>query len=289
MSAPAPSFQPPALLIRSWAGVPGPATSLALWRVGTCASDCQRPILALCWVLALSLACLTVGVIGLFDPIGEPVRLLAASPAPAGPDGAEVAMIEMAAPPAMQYTPATDTELPLEAAIADAASIPEIQPDLLDLPELAQALNEKDLFEVPSAPAVETMLTPAEPSRPSPSRPTPSPTTRSRSTTSSSSNNPATTPGAGGTGGTGTSSGGSSKGYFPTPPYPAAARSRGMQGTVYLSITFGSDGRVTAASVSRSSGYSELDRTASDWVKRTWRAPAGQTGTYRQPVQFRLR
>jgi protein TonB len=62
-----------------------------------------------------------------------------------------------------------------------------------------------------------------------------------------------------------------------------------MQGTVYLSITFGADGRATAVSVSRSSGYSELDRAASDWVKRNWRAPAGQVGTFRQPVQYRLR
>ena len=93
----------------------------------------------------------------------------------------------------------------------------------------------------------------------------------------------------GGAGGTGTGSGGGSQGYFPTPPYPAVARSRGMQGTVYLSITFGADSRVTSATVARSSGYSELDRAAADWVRRRWRGSSSQVGTYRQPVNFRLR
>ena len=62
-----------------------------------------------------------------------------------------------------------------------------------------------------------------------------------------------------------------------------------MQGTVYLNLTFNADGRVVSATVSRSSGYSYLDQTAADWARRNWRGSKGQTGTFRKPVQFRLR
>jgi TonB family protein len=54
-------------------------------------------------------------------------------------------------------------------------------------------------------------------------------------------------------------------------------------------IDFAADGRVTRATVSRSSGYTELDRTAAAWVRRHWRAASGQVGTFRLPVHFKLR
>ena len=267
----------------------------ALWRCHDCPSDCKRPTIALSWALALALACLSVGLFGLTIPTRTPVNLLSMASAPEGETTGELAMLEMAAPEAAANTASDTTESALEMILPEPTALPDLTPPPLDLPELATVLTAEDVFEVPAADPVEPLLkvdTPrrSEPDRPSTTPRSSAPSTASRSAASSStSTSTSTSAGSGGTGGTGTSARGSSKGYFPAPPYPASARSRGMAGTVYLSITFGADGRVTSASVSRSSGYSELDRTASDWVRRNWRGPAGKAGTYRQPVQFRLR
>lgn len=260
-----------------------------LWRHDRCPSDCQRPTLALSWVLALALTCLTVGGIGLTTPVKRPFQLLTMASAPVGDENAELAMVEMSAPVAEQSPDTAAEETALDLFLPEPEAIPEVTPQILeDLPEIAEILTAEDLFTVPAAAPVEDMLKPETPRPPQPApRPRSAPSTASRAPATGST--ATTTSASGGTGGTGTSARGSSKGYFPAPPYPAAARTRGIQGTVYLSITFGADGRVTSASVSRSSGYSDLDRAASDWVRRNWRAPAGQTGTYRQPVQFRLR
>lgn len=251
----------------------------------------QRPSLALSWVLAITLTCLTTGLIGLRTPTRLPIGELFLASAPQGQQPGELAMLEMTAPPSAEATqsestPNSQEEPPIE--------LPELPPVPTDLPELTAALTTEDIFAVPAAPPIETLLRPETPRPTQPSPPTKprtssAPPSSSRSSTSSSSGSPSATPGYGGIGGTGTSSRGSSKGYFPAPPYPAAAKSRGLQGTLQLSITFGADGRVTTTSVSRSSGYSELDSAASAWVRRNWRAPAGQSGTFRQPIQFRLR
>jgi protein TonB len=251
--------------------------------------------MALSWVLALCLTCLSVGVIGLTAPVKQPLQLLTMASAPQGEENIELAMMEMSAPPAEASPDTTASETTLEIPLPEPEFLPELTAQTFEeLLELADVLTTEDLFIVPAAAPIETLLKPETPRRPEPTpapapRPRTSPaTTTSRSPTAFGSST-ATGSTTGGSGGTGTQSRGSSKGFFPAPPYPAAARSRGLQGTVYLSITFGADGRVTGASVSRSSGYSDLDRAASDWVRRNWRAPAGQTGTYRQPVQFRLR
>ena len=89
--------------------------------------------------------------------------------------------------------------------------------------------------------------------------------------------------------GSGSGSGGNASGTFPSPPYPSFARSRGMQGTVYLSIQVDGSGGVSSVKVARSSGYGDLDRYATEWVKSRWKWGAGQGGAYRQPVVFKLR
>lgn len=77
------------------------------------------------------------------------------------------------------------------------------------------------------------------------------------------------------------------------PPYPEAARRRGEQGAVLLELAIGTDGRVMAVQVVRSSGSPILDeaarRAALDWRFR----PARQDGvpvpaTARTTVHFRL-
>lgn len=259
------------------------------WRCGRCVSWQERPLLLLSWVLAVAGSTFAIGLVGLATPVEQPIRLLSYAAAPEGDDFGEVELFEMAAPAGIED--AQPTELVQEMLDEQADFLPESFQEPLDLPELVEPLTLDAVFEVPAAPQVETALTPNEPTPPKPA-PRPAATPRSSSPPRSSAP-PGSVGGAagvpGGTGTTGTSTRGNSKGYFPSPPYPAAARSRGMQGTVYLSITFGADGRASVVSVSRSCGYSELDRAASDWVKRNWRAPSGQVGTFRQPVQFRLR
>ncbi len=268
------------------------ATRRELWRHDRCPSNCQRPTMALSWMLAIALACLGIGGLGLTRPVHRPFQLLSMTPAPVGEEKFDLSMVEMSAPTAEDSSETPVEEIALDMVLPQLETLPELVPETQeDLPEVAEVLTADDLFTVPAAPPVDDMLKPETPRRPAP---TPAPPARPRTTPTTAARSPATGSTAtgtatGGTGGTGTSARGSSKGYFPAPPYPAAARSRGIQGTVYLSITFGANGRVTAASVSRSSGYSDLDRVAGDWVRRNWRAPAGQIGTFRQPVQFRLR
>ena len=254
-------------------------------------ANSERPSLALSWVLAITLTCLTTGLIGLLTPTRLPIGDLFLASAPTGQQPGELAMLEMTAPPSAEASQSESTPDSQEQPLID---LPELPPVAHDLPELTAALTTEDLFAIPAAPPIETLLKPETPRPPQPTPPTKprtssAPPSAKPSSNTSSTGNPSATPGSGGTGGTGTSSRGSSKGYFPAPPYPASAKSRGLQGTLQLSITFGADGRVTTTSVSRSSGYSELDSAASAWVRRNWRAPAGQSGTFRQPIQFRLR
>jgi protein TonB len=82
--------------------------------------------------------------------------------------------------------------------------------------------------------------------------------------------------------------------YAPPPRYPIAARERGLQGVVVLSVLVRSDGRVDAARVASSSGAAALDEAALAAV-RTWVfAPARQgdlavESVVEVPVKFALR
>jgi protein TonB len=61
----------------------------------------------------------------------------------------------------------------------------------------------------------------------------------------------------------------------PQPPYPPIAQDEAEQGTVTLSITSDAAGNVISADVKESSGFPVLDHSATDFVKRHWRLPAG--------------
>jgi len=82
-------------------------------------------------------------------------------------------------------------------------------------------------------------------------------------------------------------------GYQVRPPYPAAARQRGIQGMTLLRVHVETDGRVGDVAVQQSAGHVELDRAASDAV-RQWRfEPAhNEAGPVAMwvliPVEFRL-
>lgn len=55
------------------------------------------------------------------------------------------------------------------------------------------------------------------------------------------------------------------------PPYPPTARRLGHQGRVMLQLTIGTDGHVARAEIVKSSGWSELDQAAVQWVTSHWR------------------
>jgi protein TonB len=65
--------------------------------------------------------------------------------------------------------------------------------------------------------------------------------------------------------------------------YPDASRRAGEEGVTGIRVTIGTDGRVTACSVVKSSGFSRLDERACQIAQRRWRfKPATENG---QPVE----
>jgi protein TonB len=80
----------------------------------------------------------------------------------------------------------------------------------------------------------------------------------------------------------------------PPPRYPAAARRRGVEGTVLVRLKVDGRGRVLDAEVLRSSGSKLLDEAAASALRR-WRFTPGwdQKGvvesTVTVPVKFALR
>jgi protein TonB len=81
-------------------------------------------------------------------------------------------------------------------------------------------------------------------------------------------------------------------GINPKPPYPEAARSAGIEGTVMLRVLVRSDGGVGVVEVSASSGSATLDESARRTVRERWRfVPARVDGApidtwVRVPIQF---
>ncbi len=72
------------------------------------------------------------------------------------------------------------------------------------------------------------------------------------------------------------------------PEYPAAARVRGWQGAVELSVTVAADGRVSEVRITRSSGYAVLDAAAVNAV-RGWRIEPPMIGSRAVAITTALR
>jgi protein TonB len=79
----------------------------------------------------------------------------------------------------------------------------------------------------------------------------------------------------------------------PEPPYPAASRRLGEQGTVQLRVLVSADGHAARVDVHRTSGFPRLDDAASAAV-REWRFVAAKRGATPVealvivPIVFRL-
>lgn len=81
--------------------------------------------------------------------------------------------------------------------------------------------------------------------------------------------------------------------HNPKPPYPLAARRRGLEGRVLLSVLVRADGTCGGLHLKQSSGHGPLDQSALDTVKR-WRFLPAQRGVRAVdswvdiPIAFRL-
>jgi len=252
----------------------------------------REPDKLMAWSAGFSLMVRAIGALGLLNPVSSQ------PPTPVPPRPAEPAPGQ----PVMLEIPADSTDA-ADSAPADAADSP---------PEPAPATDpipaDPEVLEVPEPPPLEEAAALVEP-RPAPTPPPkPKPPTQSTkpkpprqpaaSTPGTRPTSPSGTPSSSGTAQGGTPGGSGrkpaasgvpgGKGRMPQPPYPSFARSRGLQGTVVVSISAAPDGTVTSASVARSSGSPELDRYAVSWIRSRWRMPAG-TSSGQQTIHFRLR
>jgi periplasmic protein TonB len=256
-------------------------TAAASWRF----LSREESFAPLAWLVALTGSFLLIGLAGLAREDGPFTIELGSAGLPAGQELAsqETTMAELQAMETVEETAVSEPiEVPLE--------LPtplELPPELTDLPEMVPALVTEDLFTVPAAPQLETALTPVEAPKAQPKpRPAPAQPTRTarRPTTTT-----AATGGTGGSPGTGMAGAGGGGGRFPSPPYPSFARSRGIQGSVLLTILVNAAGAVESAVVAGSTGYSELDNYAAGWVRRNWRFPPGEARSFKLPIVFKLR
>jgi len=252
---------------------------------------CQDESLSgLSWLVAIAGSFLLIGMVGI---LRFEVPLMITLSGAAGMGASEVAsqdttMAELQAMEEAQEVISNDLEA---TEIIEVPEIMEVTQEMLDLPELTEALITEDLFTVPAAPKIETALRPVDPTKPKP-QPKPQPKMarqQPRRATTTASGTPGGTQGSGGGGGGNGAVGSGGKGRFPSPPYPSFARSRGMKGTVTLTVRVSPAGMVENATVSGSTGFSELDSYAARWVRNNWRFPTGAVRSFRLPISFKLR
>lgn len=261
---------------------PNPPTSRKLaWRFGLAE---EIPV-GLSWLLAVSTGFLAVGIAGVFANEMPLIRLKTLADVMHADDLPliETTMAELQAENTEEPAPAEDAP-PETPEVLEVEMPEEAPPPDLDLPEIAEAMTQEDIFAIPTAPKIEDALKPVDPVI----RPKPAPTPTPRKSTTASRTPSSSTPG-GTPGGTGTATGGGRM-VTPAPPYPSFAKSQNMQGTVRLSLSVGPSGAVEGATVISSTGFSALDDYAASWVRRNWRFPATGTGKrYTLPLSFRLR
>lgn len=72
----------------------------------------------------------------------------------------------------------------------------------------------------------------------------------------------------------------------PAPSYPDEFQRNRIGGTVEALITVNTNGVPTKVEVGRSSGTPALDRHVCDFIRREWRAEAGEVANYRIAITF---
>lgn len=258
------------------------------WRVGVGGGYGES------WVVGLAVAVLTVGGVGLVVP--EEVRWgreLAVGPVVVE----DVLSVEVAA--AVEEAVAADRE---EAAGAGVMETVAVEAEVYEVPEAEPLMEAEPFVERRVAPKPEPRPEPRVERKAEPRVEKREPSRVERKVAGVGGRQAEGKPGTGGVSGGaavgrsgGERSGGAvaggvkgGKGRMPQPPYPGFARSRGLQGTVVVSIRASADGSVTSASVARSSGHADLDRYAVSWIRGRWKLAAGQTSAT-QTIHFRIR
>jgi len=81
----------------------------------------------------------------------------------------------------------------------------------------------------------------------------------------------------------------------PRPPYPNKAREEGAEGIVYIKVKIDASGKISAATIARSSGREDLDQAAIKTVSEKWRFKPARAAGLPVPcektisIEFRLR
>ena len=193
-------------------------------------------------------------------------------------DSVEVALVESA--PVASVAEA----LPPTSAVVSTDPVPPPEP----VPE------KKPEMELPEPPKPKPMPRPASTAAPLP-KATPQPAPAKRTTSPRASASAGTTGGANAPAGTaagGTGAGKIAKTSYvirPIAAYPPESRAAGEQGVVILRLTVDGSGRPTAVSVTKSSGYPRLDRTATEAGWRCRVRDAAPGSHLDAPVRFDLR
>ncbi|CAN5671224.1 hypothetical protein BH11VER1_BH11VER1_31920 [soil metagenome] len=228
--------------------------------------------LASTWALGVALATLGIGLYGATQPLLPPTGNIVG----VQDIGDSVFIEEFDPPPAA----ASEVELP-----------PETEPEIVEELEVPAV----PVIEAPLHPPEMAELTPLEPLREDPPAKVetqkPAPISKPKSVAQKSSASKTGKEGEIGSDSSGAPSlfsGTGKSGKFPSPSYPASARSNGLQGVVRLLVVVESSGLPGSVSVETSSGHTSLDLAASDHIRRRWRWPAGEVRRYIVPVRFVL-
>lgn len=176
--------------------------------------------------------------------------------------------------------------------------VEEITPEVPEIPELVEIEPLPEVPELPEKPKIKPpedtfaverkkeniarkpSVTKPETSRPGSTRPVARRTESGSGTGRGNANNSGSGSGESG-------SGRISGGRTPRPPYPAAARKQGVEGTVRVSITFGDSGEVLSCSIVSASHPSLHDQSILSTIRR-WKVP-GRRGNSILPIRFTLR
>lgn len=237
--------------------------------------DCNAH-LASTWTAGIAAMFLAIGMVGATAPL-VPEITIEQMPMDIGE---EVAIEEFEAP--ADSGPVELKQDELEEEIIEDVEIPPV-------PEIAEPLTPPEMAEITP---LETPPPPIEKPKPKPKpiedKPKPKPAV-SRPAPARPSTSPGTGSGGGGGSGPPTLFSGGGRGRYPSPGYPAEARSARLQGSVRSMVTVETSGMPSSVSVISSSGHSVLDSAAQSHVRRRWRWPSGDVRRYIVPIRFVLR
>ena len=211
------------------------------------------------WTAGLALLCLGVGLHGAAQPLLPRDTLVKVD---VGDDAVLVESFQ--APAAAEEAP---PEPEMKQQEIEIPSLPEITPPLTP-PEMVEITPIEESREMPAQKPAEKKIEPAKPA----------PRSAAKSTGQSS---------AGGSGSPVLFKGGGGA-RFPSPSYPAFARSAKQEGTVRLLVTVETSGVPSSVEVIGSSGFPSLDSAARDTIERRWRWPSGDLRKFIVPVRFVL-